>query len=284
MERIDEPGRAFGKYASARATSQNDIIVPRVKKTDRQDGEFTFRSSRPLEIAQETLTAGESKAEILKKARESMVMEQMLPGGVTAPRILDAFMQVPRDLFIPALKNSALAYADATIPIGAGRFIIEPRALGALMQEAYIQPTHRIFDIACGTGYATAVFSKLAEQVTGVESDAELARQARANMEQLAIDNVSIISCNFADLPKTVHDEFDVILINGAVHDVPESFARLLSEDGILLTIKRVYQYLARPSVYRKMDGKLYHRALGELSRPEVPLLPEFTNARQFDC
>ena len=279
MERMQERERAFGDQLPA----HTHLVNNGVKEPDHQLGAFTFRTTRLPQTDAEDQAVEVSKPEVLNKARESMVTEQMLPAGVTSPRILDAFMRVPRDQFIPKLHHSVLAYADASIPIGKGRYVMEPSALGALMQEAYLQPNHRVLDVACNTGYATAVLSKLVGHVTGVESYAELASEARANLQQLGINNADIVTCNFNDLAKTANEEFDVVLINGAVHEVPEAFVRLLREDGMIITIKRVYQYLARAAVYRKIDGRLYHRTLSGVSRLTVPLLPEFTDPKQFE-
>ena len=186
--------------------------------------------------------------------------------------------------FIPKLRHSVLAYADATIPISKGRYVMEASALGLLMQEAHLQPEHRVLDVACGTGYAAAVLSKLTHHVVGVESDAELAAEARNNMQQLAIPNVDIVTCNLTELPKTANEDFNVILVNGAVHDIPDGLCQVAVRgrddyhDQACLSVS-----CPRSTVYRKIDGKLYHRTLCEISRPTVPLLPEFTDPKQFE-
>ena len=114
-------------------------------------------------------------------ARHNMVLSQLEPNRVTDPAILAAMGAVPRERFVPA-PLAGVAYVDEDVEIAAGRYLMEPRVLGRLLQEARVQPREAVLDIGGGTGYSAAVLARLANTVVALEEDADLA--ARASQHQ----------------------------------------------------------------------------------------------------
>lgn len=170
-------------------------------------------------------------------ARFNMVEGQLRPNRVTNPALVDAFLHLPRERFLPPEK-AALAYGDEDVPLNKTRYAMEPRILGRLIQEAALDPTDVVLDVGCGTGYATALMARLAGMVVGIESDTELAQQANAHLAELEIDNAAIM---VAPLEKGCMDQgpYHVILVNGAVSEIPESLVAQLGEGGRMLTVLR---------------------------------------------
>ena len=96
-------------------------------------------------------------------ARRNMIDCQVRTQDVTDLRIIDALLQVPRERFVPANKQG-LAYLDYEMPLGDGpkaRRLLKPMVLAKLMQAAGPRSTDRVLDVACGTGYSSAVWSRL---------------------------------------------------------------------------------------------------------------------------
>ena len=85
-------------------------------------------------------------------ARRNMVESQLRTNRVTTPRILEAMGDIPRERFVPAVK-CAVAYVDEDIPIGSGRYIMEPMVLGRLLEAAAVQVGDIALVVGCGTGY-----------------------------------------------------------------------------------------------------------------------------------
>ena len=75
---------------------------------------------------------------------------------------------------------AGLAYLDNDIAIAKGRALLKPMVLAKLIQAARVGPGDRVLDVACGTGYSSAVLARLAGSVVALEEDAELALQAKA--------------------------------------------------------------------------------------------------------
>lgn len=128
-------------------------------------------------------------------AREAMVSGQIQSRGITDPRLLDAFRAVPRDAFVPP-DLVASAYADHPLPIGGGQTISQPYIVALMIDAAGVAPGDHVLEIGAGSGYAAAVLGKLAADVTAIEVDPELARQAAARLASLGVRNVAIVAAD----------------------------------------------------------------------------------------
>ncbi len=170
-----------------------------------------------------------------QSARKAMVDHQIATSGVTDPRLLSIFRRMPREMFVPADRR-ALAYTDAHHPLGGQRFAMAPATLARLLQLADIAPNHRVLDCWPGTGYATAIIASLAREVVALEPDATLAEATEANLAALGITNARVLR---GDRPSSDLNEFDTILIEGALEDLPESWADMLAPKGRLICLVR---------------------------------------------
>src|SRR5258707_4663093 len=114
--------------------------------------------------------------------RANMVAAQLRPNDVTNSRLRDAMLTVPRERFVPA-AFAPVAYMEGEIPLGPRRVLLEPRAFAKLLQLANVGPNDRVLDIACGTGYSTAILSFLAAEVVALGDSAQLACLAHDNLQ-----------------------------------------------------------------------------------------------------
>lgn len=164
--------------------------------------------------------------------RLNMVEAQVRANDVTDPRIHEAMRQVPREQFVPSAKRG-IAYADAAIEVVRGRYLLEPRTLSKLLQLAEVTESDSALDVACATGYSTAVLARLAKTVVGLEQDADLVRIATGALG--GIQSATLVQGSFVEgFPAKA--PYDVILINGAVESVPDSLLAQLGEGGRLVT------------------------------------------------
>ena len=103
-------------------------------------------------------------------ARHNMVENQVRTNKVTDPLVIAAMEEVPRELFLPEGKRG-IAYVDEDIPVGNGRYAMEPMVIARMMQSAEIARSDVALVIGAGYGYTGAVLSRVAETVVAVESD-----------------------------------------------------------------------------------------------------------------
>lgn len=173
-----------------------------------------------------------------ERARARMVDNQLRTSAVTDWRLLARMGAIPRELFVPASRQ-AVAYIDDVQWLGepAGqRFIAPPATFAKLLQLAEITETDTVLDIGAASGYSTAVIAGLAAAVVGLEEDAGLAAAARANLEQLSTTNARIIA---GDIAAVGGEQFDVIMVEGALDMVPDAFFAALKDGGRLVALIR---------------------------------------------
>jgi protein-L-isoaspartate(D-aspartate) O-methyltransferase len=168
-------------------------------------------------------------------ARRNMVDGQLRPNRVTNSQILAVAGSLPREKFLPeALK--AVAYSDEDIPLGNGRFLMEPMVLARLIQTLQPGPEDKALVVAAGRGYGAAVLAGLVKSVVAVESDAGLASAADQTIKALGLQNVTIVQGE-AEAGAAVSGPYDVILIEGCVRQIPPAILEQLADGGRLGTV-----------------------------------------------
>jgi protein-L-isoaspartate(D-aspartate) O-methyltransferase len=172
-------------------------------------------------------------AEHFADARNCMVDSQIRPNRVTDPRILSAMRRLPRERFLPS-NVWPLAYADEDVPLGNGRFMLEPMVLARLLQAANLRDNERVLVVGSGTGYAAAVLAACGCRVTALEEDAALLAIAHSVLPAEAPGVTVVTGPLAAGWP--ANGPYDLILIEGAVPEIPTALAaQTHQENGRLL-------------------------------------------------
>lgn len=210
-------------------------------------------------------------------ARTHMIDSQIRPNKVTDDRVLEAFASIRRELFAPEHFRQ-VAYTDEDLPLGGGRYLMEPMVAARLLQTAAIERTDTALIIGAGTGYEAALTAFLARNVVALEEDTELARRARAALVEHAIASVSVVEGPLREgyRPRA---PYDVILFGGAVGEVPPEIASQLAEDGRLLAVVKPGNAVGRATLTTRTGGVLARRVIFDAS---TPLLPGFLPKPEF--
>ena len=98
------------------------------------------------------------------RRRTTMVDTQVRPSDVTKFPIIDAMLTIPREQFVPADKRE-LAYVGEHVPLGDGRFVLEPRLLAKMLEAANLQNSDLVLDVGSGLGYSAALAAHIADAV-----------------------------------------------------------------------------------------------------------------------
>src|SRR5579884_3374052 len=161
-------------------------------------------------------------------ARLNMVDSQLRPNRVTDERVLAAFGRIRRELFVPEPLRG-VAYIDEDLPLGGGRYLMEPMVAARLLQAAAVAPKDTALVVGAGVGYEAALVSTLGRLAVALEDNAELARIGRAALVEHRIASVHYVE----EPPEHGHRArapYDVILFAGAVAEIPEEIAAQLGE------------------------------------------------------
>ncbi len=159
-----------------------------------------------------------------------MVDTQIRPSDVTKFPVIDAFLSMPRELFVPNALRQA-AYAGENIEISDTRVVLEARTLAKMIELLDVGPDHLVLDIAPGLGYSSAILSRLSEAVVALESDPDLAREAESNLAEAEVLNVAVVEGALAE-GAAKHGPYDIVLIGGAVRQVPDTILDQIKSGG----------------------------------------------------
>ena len=148
-------------------------------------------------------------------------------------RVLAAMEKIPRHLFVPENQQDR-AYDDTALSIGRGQTISQPFVVAFMTENLHPQPTDKILEIGCGSGYQAAILSELVDHVFSVEIDPVLAEQADSRLEKVGCRNVDVRSGDgFHGWPEEA--PFDGIIVTAAVREVPEPLLQQLKEGGRII-------------------------------------------------
>jgi protein-L-isoaspartate(D-aspartate) O-methyltransferase len=209
--------------------------------------------------------------------RFNMVASQLRTNRVTDTAILEAFETVPRERFVPEAQRS-IAYVDEDIPLGGGRHLMEPMVLARLLQAAAPQAHETALDVACGTGFATFILGRLSATAVGLESDPALAASARRTLGDLGADNTLVVEGPLTE-GYAKQAPYNVILLNGAVAEVPYAIREQLAEGGRLVAVIKDADGVGRATLMQRTGDVVSGRVLFDAA---IPLLPDFARPPAF--
>jgi protein-L-isoaspartate(D-aspartate) O-methyltransferase len=201
-------------------------------------------------------------------ARRMMVDCQVRTSDVTDLRLIAAMLAVPRERFV-SKASAELAYLDADLPVKAGRGLIKPMVLAKLLQSAEIGETGRVLIVGCATGYSAAVIAHLAGAVVALEQDPGLAQLAKDNLQALGARKAMVVTGPLVGgWPAAA--PYDVILLDGAVEEVPAALLRQLKDGGRLLGVVG-RPPLSKAMLFRSTGAESSSRLIFDATAPALP-------------
>lgn len=196
------------------------------------------------------LGVAERSATGFATARRAMIDSQLRVSGVNEGFVLAAFASVPREEFVPDAARD-VAYTDRAVPLGGGRFLAAPLVHGRMLGEAAPTADDKILLVDGGSGYLVALVKALGEGLAG---------------------SVEVIDPETAVAKSRNRGDFTLLLIDGAIEQLPGSLASRLAEGARVVT-GLVSRGVTRLATGRKLGGEV---ALLELAEIGMPVLPEF--------
>ena len=210
-------------------------------------------------------------------ARANMIESQLRPNRVTDERVIEAFSRLRRELFVPAHLRG-VAYVDKDLPLGRGRYLMEPMVAARLLQALMPNRKETALVVGAGVGYEAALLASLTRSVIALEADEELARLGRAALVDHRIASIIYIEGPMAAGHRQ-RAPYDVILFAGAVAEIPPEVAAQLAESGRMSAVLRPGAGMGRATLTTRTGGVLAQRVIFDAA---TPLLPGFVPKSAF--
>jgi protein-L-isoaspartate(D-aspartate) O-methyltransferase len=193
----------------------------------------------------------------LDPARRRMVEHDLRGRDITDPNVLRVMAEIPREEFVPAEQRDR-AYLDHPLPIGEGQTISQPYIVALMTQLLRLTPECEVLEIGTGSGYQTAILTRLAKRVYTTERFPNLSAAAREVLRKLGIDNVEY-DLGDGSFGWPARRTFDRIIVTAAVPDFPPPLVTQLAEAGVMIAPvgQGDFQQL---TVAEKYHGKLIER------------------------
>lgn len=191
--------------------------------------------------------------------RRAMVEMQIAARGISDPRLLAAFLKVPRHRFV-GVRNRERSYEDRPLPIGPGQTVSQPYVVALMIDRLKVGAGDEVLEIGSGSGYQTALLAELAQRVFGVELSQRLARVAQRRLRVLGYANVNIQAGDgWAGWPED--RQFSRIIVSAACPEIPRKVVRQLAPGGrMILPFGAEEQHLV---LLERLGPELVSRDLG---------------------
>lgn len=170
-----------------------------------------------------------------EQARRNMVEQQVRPWEVLDARVLALFEKIQREDFVP-VRYRKMAFADMHVPLDHGEVMMKPVVEGRMLQAVDVQADESVLEIGTGSGFITACLAHLAKEVVTVDIHASFVEGAGRRLREQHVDNVELANGDVMSgwQPERAHD---VVVVTGAVPEIPEAFTGWVNPGGRLFCI-----------------------------------------------
>lgn len=153
--------------------------------------------------------------------------------GITDAAVLDAFLHVRREAFLPASMTD-VAYQDTALPIEQGQTISQPFVVALMAEALLLSRTDRVLEVGAGSGYAAAILARIAREVYTIERHEALAHQAALHLRAEGFTNITVAQGD-GTLGWPAHAPYDAIVVAAGGPDVPRPLLDQLAIGGRLV-------------------------------------------------
>ncbi|PID28944.1 MAG: protein-L-isoaspartate O-methyltransferase [Candidatus Cloacimonadota bacterium] len=208
--------------------------------------------------------------------RKIMTEKALIGRDIRDERIINAFLKVPRELFVPEILRQ-YSYLDKPLSIGYNQTVSQPYVVAKMLQELELKEDDSVLEIGTGSGYEAALLAEIVKEVCTVERIEDLARRAKKLLRSMGYENINFKTGDGTkgwEKGVPSRKSFNKIVVSaGAPETIPPKLKEQLSEDGILLIPSGTLedQNIIR---IRKEKGNFKTENLGSCAF--VPLIGEF--------
>ena len=167
------------------------------------------------------------------EAKKIRLIMELRRYWISDTSVLSAIELTSREAFLPEALHDR-AYENVALPIDCGQTISQPLVVGVMTQALRMEERMRVLEVGTGSGYQTAILSRLCRRVYTIERYKRLMAQAEKRFAELGLTN---ITTRVGDGSKGWPEQAPIarILVTAAAADVPPALANQLEEGGIMI-------------------------------------------------
>ncbi len=203
--------------------------------------------------------------------RSNMIEQQIRPWNVLDMRVLDLLRKIKREQFVPTARQE-MAFMDIEVALGHDAFMWHPKMEARVLQELKIKGSDQVLEVGSGSGYLTALLSRLAARVTSVEIVPELHAFASKNLAAHHIDNVEL---QLGDAAQGWSGSYDVIVLTGSEPVLSDAFQNSLKPGGRLFAVVGEAPLMQAMLITGKEPGRFMGEPLFETSIAPLQHAPQ---------
>ena len=212
------------------------LILPLIASIGRGDDPKADAKAKPKAEAKATAkpkAADEPKDtgdDFWRSKRERMVQRHLIERGIKDQKVIAAFREVPRHLYVPE-EIRRLSYEDDALPIGLKQTISPPFDVAYMIESLHLKDTDRVYEVGTGSGFNASIMSRVCKEVYSVEIHKPLSERATALMKSLGYSNVHTRAGDgYLGWPEAA--PFDAVIVTCAPQFVPQPLVDQLKEGG----------------------------------------------------
>ncbi len=167
--------------------------------------------------------------------RTNMITQQLRTGHVLDEQILTLFNEIPRHNFVPNHLQH-FAYSDMQIELPHQQRMMTPLEEALLLQALKLSGSETVLEVGTGSGFLTALLSRLSKKVVSVDYFQDLTLSATNHLRQHECNHVELFT---GDACQGWFDQapYDVIVLTGAVDAITETHKLQVLPGGKLFAI-----------------------------------------------
>ncbi|MBI2786275.1 MAG: protein-L-isoaspartate O-methyltransferase [Legionella longbeachae] len=212
-----------------------------------------------------------------QNARINMVKQQLRTGDVLNESILNLYEVVLRHEFVPE-QFTHFAYSDMQIPLQHGQRMLTPLEEGKILQALELKGDETVLEVGTGSGFFTALLSKLCKKVISLDYYAEFTNHAAKKLKAHQCDNIELITGD-ANQGWLDSAPYDVIVFTGALEKINETHRLQILPGGKLFVIEGKSPVM-QGRLYELDHDENWHESL--LFETSIPLLIDKSKPKEF--
>lgn len=209
-------------------------------------------------------------------SRINMIKQQLLTGNISNQKILSLYDNIPREAFVPEAMQS-FAYSDMQIPLPHQEHMMTPLEEASLLQALDLQGHEVVLEVGTGTGFLTALLSRLCKKVISIDYQKDFTAQAKIKLAEHLCHNVELFTGDAASGWLTLAP-YDVVIFTGGMPVIKDTHRLQVIPGG------KLFALIGQPALMQAQLHRIDHQGNWREQLLFETKLPYLVHAQEQHC